>query len=82
MPEVRNGGTWVVVQLQAVDDRRTHVVIEHLGWKQGAEWDRAYPHFTRGWNALMRRLQRRFAEGPTDWTREAMMYQSPARPAN
>lgn len=70
MPEIRNGGTWVVVQLRAAGDTRTHVTVAHLGWKSGPAWDQAYPHFVRGWNDLVERLKVRFNEGPIDWSRE------------
>lgn len=74
-PEVRNGGTWVVVQMRSEGIDRTHVTVTHLGWKEGAQWDRALVHFTRGWGDLMKRLDRRFTDGPIDWKKERMMYQ-------
>jgi uncharacterized protein YndB with AHSA1/START domain len=74
-PEVRNGGTWVVVQIRPEGEKRTHVTVTHLGWKQGPEWDRAYVHFVQGWGDLMKRLERRVTEGPIDWNKERMMYQ-------
>jgi uncharacterized protein YndB with AHSA1/START domain len=70
MPEVRNGGTWVVVQLRPEAAGETHVTVTHLGWKEGPEWDRAIPHFERGWSDLLGRLQERFASGPIDWNKE------------
>ena len=75
MPEVRNGGTWVVVQMRPEGADRTSVTITHLGWKEGAEWDRAFVHFKRGWGDLMKRLELRFTDGPIDWSKEPMMYQ-------
>jgi hypothetical protein len=75
MSEVRNGGTWVVVQMRHEGADRTRVTITHLGWKEGPEWDRAFAHFTQGWSELMKRLQRRFTDGPLDWNKERMMYQ-------
>jgi uncharacterized protein YndB with AHSA1/START domain len=77
MPEVRNGGTWVVVEMRPLDAYETHVTITHLGWKDGPEWDRAYEHFQRGWSELMTRLEKRFTEGPINWSRQPMMYQEP-----
>src|SRR5580700_947341 len=74
-PEVRNGGTWVVVQMRPEGAQRTHVTVTHLGWKQGPEWDRAYDHFVQGWGDLMKRLERRVGDGPIDWNKERMMYQ-------
>jgi uncharacterized protein YndB with AHSA1/START domain len=75
MPEVRNGGTWVVVTMASVNTHQTRVTIEHLGWKKGPEWDAAYGHFVEGWGGLMDRLKRRFSDGPIDWAKEPMMYQ-------
>lgn len=75
LPEVRNGGTWVVVQVEPVDAYRTHVSITHLGWKTGPQWDQAYAHFQSGWRDLMARLEKRFTDGPIDWTTKTMMYQ-------
>jgi uncharacterized protein YndB with AHSA1/START domain len=73
-PEVRNGGTWVVVQMRPEGAARTHVTITHYGWKQGTEWDQAYVHFQHGWGDLISRLERRFTDGPIDWEKERMMY--------
>jgi hypothetical protein len=75
VPDVRNGGTWVVATMTAVSARETHVTIEHLVWKQGLQWDPAYGHFVAGWGGLMDRLKRRFTSGPIDWANEPMMYQ-------
>lgn len=75
LPEVRNGGTWVVVEMKPVDGNRTHVTITHLGWKTGPQWDQAYVHFQSGWGDLMARLAKRFTDGPIDWTTQPMMYQ-------
>jgi uncharacterized protein YndB with AHSA1/START domain len=78
MREVRNGGTWVVVQMRPEGTDRTRVTLTHLGRKEGAEWNRALVHFTRGWGALMKRLDRRFTDGPIDWNKEPMMYRESA----
>jgi len=75
MPNVRNGGTWVVVTMTPVNPHQTKVTIEHLGWKEGPEWDEAYGHFVEGWGGLMDRLKRRFSDGPINWAKESMMYQ-------
>lgn len=74
MPEVRNGGTWVVVEMHPVDAYTSRVTITHLGWKDGPEWDRAYAHFERGWSELLSRLEKRFNDGPIDWGAQPMMY--------
>ena len=74
-PEVRKGGTWVVVQMRPEGVDKTYVIVSHLGFKQGPEWDRAYDHFVQGWGDLMKRLERRVTGGPIDWNKERMMYQ-------
>jgi uncharacterized protein YndB with AHSA1/START domain len=79
MPEVRNGGTWVVVQMRPEGIDRTRVTLTHYGWKDGAEWDQAYAHFVLGWGDLVKRLERRFTDGPIDWNKERMMYQKSER---
>lgn len=53
MPEVRNGGTRVVVEMHPIDPYSTHVTITHLGWKNGSEWDQAYVHFQHGGNEFV-----------------------------
>ena len=70
MPVVRNGGTWIVVQFQPVGADQTHVTVTHWGWKEGGEWDVAYPHMVRGWGDLIERFKLRFAQGPIDWAQE------------
>jgi uncharacterized protein YndB with AHSA1/START domain len=44
-PEVRNGGTWVVVQMRAVTAGRTEVTVSHLG---GRRMGRRLPTFPAG----------------------------------
>jgi uncharacterized protein YndB with AHSA1/START domain len=75
MPVVRNGGTWVVVEMRPEGPEQTHVTVTHLGFKEGAEWDKGFAHFQQGWGDLIRRLEHRFIEGPIDWNKERMMYQ-------
>jgi len=64
-PEIRKRGatTFVVVQLTPVDARKTKVVLHHLGWGQGADWDKLYAYFDKAWDFVLRNLQTRFAEG-------------------
>jgi uncharacterized protein YndB with AHSA1/START domain len=45
-PDVRNGGTWVVVEMRPIDAYKTRVTITHLGWKEGPDWDQAYVTFS------------------------------------
>jgi uncharacterized protein YndB with AHSA1/START domain len=36
-PDVRNGGTWVVVEMRPIDAYMTHVTVTHLGWTVAAD---------------------------------------------
>ena len=64
-PEIRKKGpsTFVVVQVTALEPNKTKVVLHHLGWGQGADWDKLYGYFDKAWDVVLGRLQTRFAEG-------------------
>lgn len=68
-PEVRKNPTWVVVSMSPVDGERVRVKLTHLGWREGAQWDQAFEYFSRAWGLVMGNLERRFAQGPIDWTK-------------
>jgi len=65
-PTVRAQKTWVVVQLGDTP-AQTKVQLTHLGWEEGAEWNRVFDYFQQAWNIVLRRLQKRFTDGPIDW---------------
>ena len=44
------------------------VSLHHTGWGDGGEWDKAYAYFDRAWGNVLANLQKRFADGPIDWT--------------
>jgi hypothetical protein len=46
----------------------TRVRLTHTGWGDGGEWDKAYAYFDRAWGNVLANLQKRFADGPIDWT--------------
>ena len=48
----------------------TVVRLTQTGWKDGAEWDRAYEYLTAGNAQLLAALYHRFVHGPTDWSKE------------
>lgn len=68
-PEVRANPIWVVVQLSSVDSEHVRIKLTHLGWKKGTEWEKAFEYFSRAWGFVMSNLERRFAQGPIDWTK-------------
>ena len=67
LPEARKQRTIVILRFQAEGDK-TRVHLHHVGWGEGGEWDKAYEYFSNAWPRVMANLQRRFAEGPVDWT--------------
>jgi uncharacterized protein YndB with AHSA1/START domain len=68
LPMARAQRTFVVVRLQPEGTSETRVRLTHTGWGDGGEWDKAYAYFDRAWGNVMANLQKRFAEGPIDWT--------------
>jgi uncharacterized protein YndB with AHSA1/START domain len=67
-PEIRKQRTMVIIRLKAVDDASTEVTIHHVGWGDGGKWDEAYAYFDRAWGNVLRNLQKRFVDGPIDFT--------------
>ncbi|MGC9343957.1 MAG: SRPBCC family protein [Bacteroidales bacterium] len=54
-PEIRNHEhkTWVVVELNAIDESSTEVSLSHLGWLEGEQWDAVYDYFDRAWGVVL-----------------------------
>jgi uncharacterized protein YndB with AHSA1/START domain len=67
LPQARAQRTFVVVRMQP-EGADTRVRLTHTGWGDGGEWDKAYAYFDRAWGNVMANLQKRFADGPVDWT--------------
>jgi uncharacterized protein YndB with AHSA1/START domain len=67
MPNARKQFAFVVVRLAEVDANQTRVDLNHLGWGEGEEWERAYLYFDRAWALVMGWLKDRFTTGPIDW---------------
>ncbi len=53
--------TWAVVSLYPIDENSTRVEYTMLGWREGAEWDRARKFFDHADRYLLEMLRRRFA---------------------
>jgi uncharacterized protein YndB with AHSA1/START domain len=68
LPEARRQRTHVLVRLSAINATETRVTLRHDGWGEGGEWDQAFDYFSRAWTNVMASLQKRFAEGPVDWS--------------
>jgi uncharacterized protein YndB with AHSA1/START domain len=68
-PTVRAERTRARFHFEAKGDS-TIVQLVQSGWKNGAEWDRAYEYLTVGNAQLLATLHRRFVSGPIDWAKE------------
>jgi len=68
LPEVRAQRTLVVIRFEPVSERQTTVTLHHTGWGDGGQWDQAHAYFDRAWGNVLLNLQKRFDEGPRDWT--------------
>ena len=68
LPEARKQRTSVVVRFKSVGIDHTQVTLTHSGWGDGGEWDKTYAYFDKAWERVLGNLQKRFAEGPIDWT--------------
>jgi hypothetical protein len=81
LPAARAQRTFVVVRFAVVDDRHTRVSIHHVGWGDGGEWDAAYSYFDKAWDFVLGNLQKRFDEGPRDWSEWMKQRAASHRPA-
>ena len=80
-PEIRGQRTLVIVRLRAVDAKSTEVTLRHVGWGEGEKWDATYAYFDRAWGNVLANLQKRFVDGPIDFTQwlQRMREQTPAK---
>ena len=67
-PATRAQRTFVVVRLAAIDAKSTRVTLHHVGWGDGADWDRTYAYFDRAWSSVLGKLKASFESGPVDWS--------------
>lgn len=65
-PHVRAERTRAAFQFEPRGNS-TIVRLTQTGWKEGAEWTRAYEYLLAGNAQLMATLHRRFVDGPIDW---------------
>jgi Activator of Hsp90 ATPase homolog 1-like protein len=68
LPEARAQRTFVTVRFEPVSEKQTRVTMYHAGWGDGGEWDKAYAYFDRAWGNVLANLQKRWTQGPQDWT--------------
>jgi uncharacterized protein YndB with AHSA1/START domain len=67
LPEARKQRTVVIVRLISRGDALTDVTLQHVGWGEGNEWDKAFDYFTKAWPSVLKNLKKRFDDGPVDW---------------
>lgn len=68
MPVVRSQLTSVQVRFKPLGEKETEVRLVHGGWGEGEKWDESFKYFDTAWGRVLANLQKRFAEGPIDWT--------------
>jgi len=67
LAEVRKQRTFVTVRFEP-QGNATIVRLQHTGWGDGGEWDKAYDYFDKAWKSVLEALQKSVVEGPRDWT--------------
>lgn len=68
LPEARKQRTVVILRFQPEGEGGTRVHLHHVGWGEGGEWDKAFGYFSAAWPRVLANLQKRFTDGPIDWT--------------
>ena len=66
--ELRGQHTRVVLQFQEIESGKAKVILSHLGWGKGKDWDRLYDYFDKAWSYVLDNLLNRFTEGPISWS--------------
>jgi uncharacterized protein YndB with AHSA1/START domain len=67
LPEARKQRTVVIVRFISRGDALTDVTLQHVGWGEGGEWDKAFDYLTKAWPNVLKNLKKRFDDGPVDW---------------
>jgi uncharacterized protein YndB with AHSA1/START domain len=68
LAEVRPQRTAVAVRFKPAGPGATEVRLTHTGWGEGGQWDQSFDYFSGAWGRVLANLEKRFAEGPIDWT--------------
>ena len=68
LPYVRGQRTVVTVDFTPVGQNSTSVVLRHIGWGSGREWDEAITYFDAAWNGfVMPMFKYRVEHGAVNW---------------
>lgn len=65
--ELRNIRTQVVLQFEEAGENQVRVILSHIGWGKGEDWDKLYEYFDEAWSRVLENLRQRFEENPGDW---------------
>ncbi len=69
LPYVRAQRTLVTIDITPVGRDSTRVVLRHIGWGSGPEWDQAISYFGPAWNGfVMPQFKYRVEHGPINWS--------------
>ncbi len=63
-----NRPTWVVLELADAPSGATRIVLTHAGFDEGQSWTECADYFENAWPTVFDRLEKRFTQGPTDWS--------------
>lgn len=50
--------TWVVVHFNAIDSKKTEVILHHIGWPENEEWNKVYDYFNSAWETVLNWLEK------------------------
>lgn len=59
LPDMRNADhyTWVVVDIEPLDDKSSKVVLTHSGWPSAGSWQPMYDYFDKAWGMVLASLK-------------------------
>ncbi|MBV6647964.1 MAG: SRPBCC domain-containing protein [Cyclobacteriaceae bacterium] len=54
--EVRGQHTWVVLEFEELPAYQTEILLTHLGWQEGEEWNEVFQYFDQAWDQVIKWL--------------------------
>jgi uncharacterized protein YndB with AHSA1/START domain len=66
--DLRGIHTHVILQFKEIAENQVKVSLSHIGWGSGEDWDKLYDYFDSAWSYVLGNFQKRFEEGPLDWS--------------
>lgn len=68
-PEIRKQRTIVVVRLEKLEEKKTKVTLNQMGWGTTSEWDAVYSYFSKAWSTfVLPNLKYSLEVAPVEWT--------------